>query len=99
MTFYKRSAIFQDNVIENVGEKPINVEKNVGKNRQKKLTRQARRESVLETMRVNPKISSPQLAEIFGVAERTINRDIASLRKAMRLARLGGGKGGNWVVL
>ena len=50
-------------------------------------------------MRSSPTISFAELALALNVAERTIARDIARLRKENKIKRQGGDKGGEWVIL
>ncbi len=54
---------------------------------------------ILNAIRHTPAISIPQLAAMFGVSTRTIERGIAELRTAKLLRRIGGGRGGEWEVV
>ena len=66
-----------------------NVTENVTENRIAKL---------LTLLAENPIISTSELASILGVTRRTIARDIASLKAANQLRRIGPDKGGHWEV-
>ncbi len=46
----------------------------------------------------NPRVTLPDLSSILGVTRRTIARDIATLKAAGRLRRVGPDKGGHWEV-
>ena len=86
---YKNGPTSSQNVIENVIE-------NVGGN----LKGKAKREQIiLEMMRLKPNISLAELAQALNVAERTIARDVARLRETKKIARQGGDKGGEWIIL
>ncbi|MBO4417523.1 MAG: HTH domain-containing protein [Bacteroidales bacterium] len=81
------------NVIEKVGD-------NVGEKTAKTLKGKAKREEdIISLMRSSPTISFAELALALNVAERTIARDIARLRKENKIKRQGGDKGGEWVIL
>ena len=49
-------------------------------------------------MRNNPDVTIRQLAAMFDVTARTIDRSIAELHRAGVLRRIGGKKGGKWEV-
>ena len=70
-------------------KKTVNVTENVTENR---------RQRILDEIAQNPKITLPGLASILGVTRRTIARDIASLKAANQLRRIGPDKGGHWEV-
>ena len=73
--------------IDNVGDE--NNGENDENNDEKKL---------LEQIKLNPKITQPQLSEILGFSLRKVNRMISTLRKAGKLDRVGKTKGGYWVI-
>ena len=54
---------------------------------------------VLLSIKKNPRITIPQLAEINSVAERTIERHISKLKTNKLIKRIGGRKNGYWEVL
>jgi ATP-dependent DNA helicase RecG len=53
---------------------------------------------ISDAIRNTPSISISQLAAMFDVSTRTIERSMAGLRKAGLLRRIGGRKGGRWEV-
>ena len=64
------------------------------------VTAEAKREQIIvEMMRLKPNISFAELAQVLNVAERTIARDVAHLRETQKIARQGGDKGGEWIIL
>ena len=82
---YKNRPTSSQNVIENVGGT---------------LKGKAKREQIiLEMMRQHPGISFAELAQALNVSERTVARDIVRLRESKKIARKGGDKGGEWVIL
>lgn len=90
---YKKRPTSSRNVIDNVID---NVIENVGDN----LKGKAKREQIIvEMMRLKPNISFAELAQALNVAERTIARDVAHLRETKKIARQGGDKGGEWIIL
>lgn len=59
---------------------------------------ESRREKILQKMIVSPTVTYEELVDCFGVARRTIARDIELLTKQGKLHREGGDFGGKWVV-
>lgn len=57
-----------------------------------------RAEQILILIRDNNTITAEEMAAIFNVTERTIDRDISSLRKQNRLRRIGSKKSGYWEI-
>lgn len=53
---------------------------------------------LLEQIKINPKITQPQLSEILDFSLRKVNRLISALRKSGKIDRVGKTKGGYWVV-
>lgn len=54
---------------------------------------------VLQSLREQPELSTPQLAEHLGKSERAIERAIKKLREAGCLERVGPDNGGHWRVI
>ena len=69
---------------------PRNVPKNVPINRQ---------ENILAYIAENSGITIEQLAQVCGVSDKTIKRDIAKLKEEGRLVRKGSLKSGYWEIL
>lgn len=88
-------AAAQDTTPERVGEKVG--EKGRGKRSGKKLT--ANQQGILELLSQHPRMAAPELAEIVGISERKIEKNIATLKKMGRLKRIGSAKGGHWEVV
>jgi len=57
-----------------------------------------RAEQILILIRDSNTITAEEMAAIFNVTERTIDRDIFSLRKQNRLRRIGSKKSGYWEI-
>lgn len=54
---------------------------------------------ILSACRENPFITIPELAELIGIAERSVQRNIQILQRNGLLRRVGGRKEGHWEVL
>ncbi len=54
---------------------------------------------IVENISANPAITIPELAEIIGVSERTIERHLQKLQRDGLLKRVGPDKGGHWIVV
>jgi ATP-dependent DNA helicase RecG len=53
-------------------------------------------EKILGLLRRAPELSARELAEKLGLSPREVEKQIATLRKAGRLRRVGPAKGGHW---
>ena len=84
---YKSNGAVGINVGINVGE---GVGINVGEDR---------KNNILRVVMLNSQITKKELAEQFGVTERTIERDISALKKENRLKRIGSAKSGYWKII
>jgi ATP-dependent DNA helicase RecG len=56
-------------------------------------------DKVLELMKKQPNITIKQLSVLIGIATRVVEFHIQNLKKEHKIARKGGKKGGEWVVL
>ncbi len=54
---------------------------------------------VIEACREKPSVTIPELAELIGITERSVQRNIQKLQQAGLLRRVGGRKEGYWEVL
>jgi Fic family protein len=88
------STVFVEFMLGCILEAVQSVPKNVPNNDPK-----TRPERLLLVIRETPGISARELAEHFGVAEKTIKRDIEKLKADGRLKRVGPLKGGHWEVI
>ena len=57
------------------------------------------REKIAELLRGHPEYSARQLAEIIGITEKGVEKQLARLKAEGRLRRDGPDKGGKWRVL
>jgi ATP-dependent DNA helicase RecG len=55
--------------------------------------------NILDACRENGAITIPELAKILGITERSVERNIRSLRVKGLLRRIGGRKEGRWEVV
>jgi len=74
----------------NYNNVPLNVSKNVLLKREKQI---------IELIQQNPKITLSKIASICNVSEKTIQRDIAKLKKSAKIKRVGSFKSGYWEIL
>jgi len=81
--FY-RPAVYDDNIVDNIVD-------SIADNN-------AVQEKIISLMRENPQISSKQLAEIIGIAQRNIQVHIKKLKDSGVIEREGPAFGGHWVV-
>ena len=84
-----------DNVTEDVTE---DVTDNVTDNVTEGRTAKDRRNEILRLMKLNPKVTTENLANILHVSRMTISRDINLLRANGKLTRDGDDFGGKWIV-
>ena len=76
-----------------------NVTDNVTDNVTEKSTAEKRRDEMLHCMRLDPKVTTENLANILHVSRMTVSRDINLLCSQNRLEREGDDHGGRWVVI
>ena len=94
ITFLKKKLNVPENVPENpenVPEKPENVPEN--------LKEAGRIDLLLSMIRDDKAISIKKLANLLGVTEKTIKRDLDALKQENILIRIGPAKGGYWQIL
>jgi predicted HTH transcriptional regulator len=58
-----------------------------------------RSENVLEQLKISPEITAEELAKMFSVTLKTIQRDLIELKEAGKIKRVGSKKAGHWEVL
>jgi ATP-dependent DNA helicase RecG len=56
-------------------------------------------EKILGLLKANPRLAARELADLPGISQRAVEKQITNLRKEGRLRRIGPAKGGNWEVL
>lgn len=76
-----------------------NVGANVGANIEDPSNSRYRRKSIVELIKINPKISAKEIALILNVSDRTIERDLDWLKRNRMIFREGDAKGGWWIIL
>jgi ATP-dependent DNA helicase RecG len=54
---------------------------------------------ILEACREKPSVTIPELAELIGITERSVQRNIQNLQRDGLLRRVGGRKEGHWEAL
>lgn len=62
-------------------------------------TREKTREKILDLVRVNPEITTAEMAEKIGLTVQGIDWNIRRLKKAGRIRRVGPAKGGHWEIV
>jgi Fic family protein len=58
-----------------------------------------RLDNILDIMKKNKDVTVLQIANILGVADKTIKRDIAKLKEANKIKRVGSLKAGHWEII
>jgi len=74
-----------------------NVGENVGDMSEREIT--DRQQHILNLIKESPTITAKQMSERLSVTQRTIERDIAILKKKNRLKRNGNDYDGEWIIL
>ena len=74
-----------------------NVGENVGDMSESEIT--DRQQNILNLIKESPTMTAKQMSERLSVAQRTIERDIAILKKKNRLKRNGNDYDGEWVII
>ena len=54
---------------------------------------------ILELVKEDPKITIPEMSNLIGVTERSVERNISKLKKEGTLKRIGSDKGGYWEII
>ncbi len=55
-------------------------------------------EKIIAIIRENPEISAGEIASRIGITQRAVEKQVAALKKAGRLRRVGPAKGGHWEI-
>ena len=74
----------------------LNVSENVPENISASKVRQ---NDILRIVRLSPKITTEEMAQMLHVSRKTISRDLKQLRADKKIRREGDDKGGTWVVI
>lgn len=83
--------------VTNVGDNVGDVARNVVKTNRTQLS--DRQVSILELMMLKPTISATEMSQRFSITSRTIERDIAKIKKLGLIEREGDDRGGTWKVI
>ena len=87
---------------ENVGiNEEINVgikRENVGINDSEKMNTELRQNSILKIIKETEKLDTMEIAKQLNVTKRTIERDLAALRKDNKIEYIGSSKNGKWII-
>ena len=85
------------NVVDSVVDSVVDVARNVVKANRTQIS--DRQVSILELMILKPTISATELSQRFSITSRTIQRDIAKIKKLGLIEREGDDHGGKWIVI
>lgn len=96
-SFHRATTNVGDNVGDNVVDNVVDVARNVVKVNKEQLSE--RQVSILELMILKPTISATELSQRFSITSRTIERDIAKIKKLGLIEREGDDHGGTWKVI
>ena len=56
-------------------------------------------EKILALLKTNPELSAREMADMIGITQRAVEKQIAKLRDENRIRRIGPDKGGYWEVV
>ena len=96
-SFHTTTTNVVDNVVDNVADNVVDVARNVVKANRTQIS--DRQVSILELMILKPTISATELSQRFSITSRTIQRDIAKIKKLGLIEREGDDHGGKWIVI
>ena len=75
----------------------INID-NVGQNVGQKININDRKNIILKNIKETEKLDTMEIAKQLNVTKRTIERDLASLRKDNKIEYIGSSKNGKWII-
>ena len=75
----------------------INIE-NVGQNVGQKINVNDRKNIILKNIKETEKLDTIEIAKKLNVTKRTIERDLAELRKENKIEYIGSSKNGKWII-
>ena len=91
-----RKLVEELEVVDIAPEVSLKVETSSGK-RQESVGKASGK--ILDACREKPSITIPELAELIGITERSVQRNMQNLQKDGLLRRIGGRKEGHWEVM
>ena len=56
-------------------------------------------EKILRLLKVNPQLSAREIADLIGITQKAVEKQISKLRDENRIRRVGPDKGGHWEVV
>ena len=76
----------------------INIGQNVGQNVGQKINVTDRKNIILKNIKETEKLDTMEIAKQLNVTKRTIERDLAALRKDNKIEYIGSSKNGKWII-
>ena len=76
----------------------INVGQNIGQNVGQKINVTDRKNIILKNIKETEKLDTMEIAKQLNVTKRTIERDLAALRKDNKIEYIGSSKNGKWII-
>ena len=76
----------------------INVGQNVGQKVGQKINVTDRKNIILKNIKETEKLDTMEIAKQLNVTKRTIERDLAALRKDNKIEYIGSSKNGKWII-
>ena len=88
----------KENEAQNVGiNDGINID-NVGQNVGQKFNVKDRKNIILKIIKETENLDTTEIARKLNVTKRTIERDLAALRKENKIEYIGSSKNGKWII-
>ena len=94
VTLYNMNYNEKENEAQNDG---INID-NVGQNVGQKININDRKNIILKNIKETEKLDTMEIAKQLNVTKRTIERDLAELRKDNKIEYIGSSKNGKWII-
>lgn len=94
VTLYNMNYNEKENEAQNDG---INID-NVGQNVGQKFNVNDRKNIILKNIKETEKLDTMEIAKQLNVTKRTIERDLAALRKDNKIEYIGSSKNGKWII-
>ena len=98
VTLYNMNYSEKENEAQNVGiNDGINID-NVGQNVGQKINVNDRKNIILKNIKETESLDTTDIAKKLNVTKRTIERDLAELRKDNKIEYIGSSKNGKWII-
>ena len=98
VTLYNMNYNEKENEAQNDGINIDNVGQNVGQNVGKKFNVNDRKNIILKIIKETENLDTTGIARKLNVTKRTIERDLAELRKENKIEYIGSSKNGKWII-